>query len=405
MKNYTAIKAACQSNSKFTSRILDEFLVYYAADKDKLDKEADQRLGTYRHITRSIDKSWYNMLKSQYIIHRVMKEGGLIHKYLKHAAIKRMEEEEKSWLEEQAASPWKFSFARVVESPEADFYTMEDVFTGDTYLLYSPGMSDILKKESVELWFNLIGYNGSCWQTFGPLSGYRSFSGDDVFFFATEVNPLITDEDALMEDVSRNPVPYMMLFARSNYPLTIHEGQVLEIVVSELEDVELNEAGLEKKFQVDRIDSVYRMKLKGMENKPHFAAAYYDKEEKFLQVTAMTEKGYTALAEAFQTLKVPVGAFADIYVRPSMLTAAQEILKREIELLPYELLFEEDIDQGDADVEMKKLNELMALAIPVINQGKDPDLEALAQQVGLDVEANRETLTAIFEDIKGKRKG
>ena len=45
----------------------------------------------------------------------------------------------------------------------------------------------------------------------------------------------------------------------------------------------------------------------------------------------------------------------------------------------------------------------MALAIPVINQGKDPDLEALAQQVGLDVEANRETLTAIFEDIKRKR--
>ncbi|NHE57751.1 hypothetical protein [Cyclobacterium plantarum] len=405
MKNYTAIKAACQSNSKFTSRILDEFLLYYAAEKDKLAKEADQRLGTYRHITQSIDKSWYNMLKSQYIIHRVMKESGLIHKYLKHAAINRLEATDKSWLEQQASSPWEFSFARILDSPEADFYSMEDVFSGDTYLLYSTGISDILKSGPIELWFNLIGFNGSCWQTYGPLSGYKSFSADDVFFFATEINPGITDEYALMKDVAKNPVPYMMLFGRSNYPLTIHEGEVLEVVLSELEDIDLKEADLEKEFQVDRIDMVYRLKLPGMENKPHFAAAYYDRAEKFLQVTAMTEKGYMALAKTFQKLGVQVEVPADIYVRPSMLSAAQEILKKEIELMPYELLFEEDVDQEDADVEMKKLNELMALALPFINEGKEPDLEAIAKQVGLDLEDNRETLTAIFEDIKRKRKG
>lgn len=405
MTDYKEIKAQCKAHSAISAKVLDEFLLYYAADKDKLAKEADQRLGTYRHITQSLDKSWYNMLKSQYIIHRVMKEGGLIHKYLKHAAINRLEATDKSWLEQQASSPWEFSFARILDSPEADFYSMEDVFTGDTYLLYSTGMSDILKNGSIELWFNLIGYNGSCWQTYGPLGGYRSFSADDIFFFATEINPSITDEDALMDDVAKNPVPYMMLFGRSNYPLTIHEDQVLEIVLSELEEVDLKEADLKKEFQVDSIDMVYRLKLPGMENKPHFAAAYYDKGEKFLQVTAMTEKGYMGLAKVFQKMGIPVDVPADIYVRPSMLSAAQDILKKEIELMPYELLFEEDVDQEDPDVEMKKLNELMGLAIPFINEGKEPDMEALAQQVGLDLEANRETLTAIFEDIKRKRKG
>ncbi|SHN17965.1 hypothetical protein SAMN04488057_109117 [Cyclobacterium lianum] len=405
MNDYKAIEAHCRVNSAISAKVLDEFLLYYAAQKNKLDREADLRLGTYRHITQTVDKSWYNLLKSQYIIHKVLKDGGLIHKYLSHVAVKNLEDEQRAWLGEQAAIPWRFSFSRVLDSPQAGFYNMEDVFTEEKYLLYSPGMADISKDGDIELWFNLIAFNGSCWQTYGPLAGYRSFSADDIFFYATEVNSSISDEEELMQDVDKNPVPYMMLFGRSNYPLTIHEGQVLELVLSELDDIILNEADLENEFEVDRIDMVYRIKLPGMENKPHFAAAYYDQEAKFLQVTAMTETGYMGLVKAFKKLGVSVGVPADIYVRPSMLTAAQEILKKEIELMPYELLFEEDLDQEDPDVEMKKLNELMALALPYINAGKEPDLEALADEVGLDLEGNREVITALFDDIKQKRKG
>lgn len=403
MKNHAAIKAVCQSNSDFTSEILDDFLLHYAADKDKLGKEVDQRLRTYRHVIQGMDKAWVNLIKSQYIMHRVFKKGGLIHKYLKHAALARLPEQGRKWLEEQAAEPWKFSFSRIVESPEADFYTMEDLFTGEQYLLYSTGVSRILQQGEVVSWFNLIGYNGDCWQAFGPISAYRSFAMDDIFFFATELDPRITSDEELMADVSKNPVPYMMLYCRSNYPLTVHEGEILELIITEIDDVDLALDKLNDDFEMDRVQSVYQLRLKNWENKPHFAVAYYDSKEQFLQVTAMTQKGYAKLVAAFQKQGIQVADFADIYVRPSMLTAAREILKRPIELLPLELLFEKEVDP-QTEEELDKINQFLALAMPDLNSGKEPDLEALAAQVGLDLEANRETLQGIFDEVRKKQK-
>ncbi len=403
MKDYPALKKECQTNSDFTARIIDEFLVYYAADKDKLGKEADLRLGSYRHISADMDKSWLNMLKSQYIVHRVMKAGGLIHKYVNHAAISRMPEEDRDWLRKQAETPWKFSFSRILDSPEKDFYSMEDLFTGEEYLLYSTGISHILAQQGeMETWFNLIGYNGACWQTFGSISGFQSFSADDIFFFATELNPMIASEEELLADVAKNPVPYMMLFARSNYPLTVHEGEVLELIIFGIEEQEVPVASMEKDFLVDQVASVYRIRLKDWEGKPHFAAAYYDSEERFLQVTAMTQRGYAVLAEALRKHRLPVEEEADIYLRPAMLTATEELLKREIELMPYELLFEKE--DPEVEEELEKLNAFIGLALPDLNAGKEPDVERLAAQVGLDLEANRDAIQQIFAEFHKKTK-
>jgi len=403
MKNYAAIKAICQSNSDLSSQILDDFLLHYAADKDKLGKEADQRLRTFRHVIQDMDKAWVNLIKSQYIMHRVFKKGGLIHKYLKHAALAQLPEEGRKWLEEQAAIPWKFSFSRIIERPEADFYTMEDLFTGEQYLLYSTGISRILQQGDAVSWFNLIGYNGECWQAFGPISAYRSFSMDDIFFFATELNPRIASDEELMADVSKNPVPYMMLYCRSNYPLTVHEGVVLELIITEIENLDLSLDKLGEDFEMDRAQSVLQLRLKNWENKPHFAVAYYDSKEQYLQVTAMTQIGYAKLVATFQKQGIQVADFADIYVRPSMLTAAREILKRPIELLPLELLFEKEADP-QMDEELDKINQFLALAMPDLNAGMEPDLEDLAAQVGLDLEANRETLQGIFDEIRKMQK-
>ncbi|WP_375583820.1 hypothetical protein [Cyclobacterium xiamenense] len=402
MIDYSALKNACRENSDFTARIIDKFLIHYAADKDKLGKQADQQLGAYRHISAGMDKSWVDLLKSQYIIHRVMKAEGLIHKYLNHAAISRMPEEDREWLRRQAETPWKFSFSRILDSPETDFYSMEDLFSGEQYLLYSTGMRRILaQQDTMETWFNLIGYNGACWQTFGPLAGFRSFSADDFFFFATELYPTIASEEELLANVAKNPVPYMMLFARSNYPLTVHEGEVLELIISELEDQEVPLTAMEKDFLMDQVESVYRIRLKDWAGKPHFAAAYYDSEERLLQVTAMTQRGYGVLAEALRKHRLPVEEVADIYVRPAMLTVTEELLKREIELMPYELLFEEEDPEENEDLE--KLNAFIGLALPDLNAGKEPDVERLAEQVGLDLEANRDAIEQVFAEFHKKR--
>ncbi len=402
--NYKEARQVCQENSNISARVLDEFLLYYAAEKNNLSKEADRRLAPYTHILGMLDKSWHNMLKSQYIIHRVLKEGGFIQKYLNHAAIKNLDDADRGWLAEQASTPWRFSFSVILENPEKDFFLMQDVFLGEDYMLFSPTITDLIKKENYSLWFNLIGFNGSCWQTYGPLAAYKSFDADDIFFFATEVNPEIEDEDDLLVDVERNPVPYMMIYAQSDYPVTMHEDNMIVTAISEFEEVELGGENLEEDFEIETALEVKRLKLKGWGDFPHFAVAYYDGKFQFLQATAMTISGFEALANALNKYGVSISHDPDILVKPAMMTAAGEILKREIELMSMELLFEDEDPSPQQQDSLDQLNLFLGKVIPLLNAGQEPDLEAIANEVGIDWEDYKDTIEEVIEDIKSKMK-
>jgi len=402
MEDFLKIKKACEQNTALSVAILDRFLLSYAAEKDKLGKEADQKLQVYRHIIEKFGRHWFDMLKSQYIIHRLMKRGGLITKYLKHAAISNLDENKRNWMAFQSENPWRFTFSEVKSQPEKDFYQMEDVFSGENYLLYSPSIKDIVSRDGEkELWFNLIGFNGTCWQTYGPLSGYASFSPDDIFFFATELNHLIEDEGALMMDVDKNPIPYMMLFAGSTQPSVVHEGARLVMVITEEKGSVPNVQEMEVDFNVSYTGGVYRLGLKELEASPHFAVAYYNEKDQTIQATALTEKGFESLVDALGKFGINLDKNADIYLGPSMHNTAQEILKRDIELMPLELLFEQE-NEEEMDEELKKLNELAGLAVAAITAEKEPDLEALAAQVGIDLENNRQVIEKIITDLKDK---
>ena len=65
MTDYEEIKQICERTSRITSTVIDDFILHYAAAKDNLAREFDQRVATYKHITRQLEASWVNMLKSQ----------------------------------------------------------------------------------------------------------------------------------------------------------------------------------------------------------------------------------------------------------------------------------------------------------------------------------------------------
>lgn len=79
----------------------------------------------------------------------------------------------------------------------------EDVFTNEKYLLYSPAVKLTLQERNPLLWFNLISFNGECWQTYGFIAAYNSFTTDDIFFYATEVNHKINNEQDMPELIPR----------------------------------------------------------------------------------------------------------------------------------------------------------------------------------------------------------
>ena len=394
MIDFKHLENICQKNSAMTRSLVDEFLIYYAAQRDRLDREMEQRLARYRHITRKFQQSWVNMLKAQYIAHRIFKEDGLIKKYLNHSELQRLDAPELNYLVEQAAHPWRFSFSVVTEAPAVDFYEMEDIFTGDPFLLYSPGVTRIFDEQPVALLFNLISFNGACWQSFGPIGAYQSFEPDDIFFFATELNPQIESEEDLVADVEKNPVPYMMLLAGGTFPPIFHKNDQIVQVIAAYDQDAFDVGGLDKDFKVEYAHAVYRLTLKRWGEHPHFSTAYYDENKKVLFLSSMTDRGFSALANRLNAYGYDLWNEPDIRVNPSMLTLTQDILKKKIQLNAYDALFTVKTSEKKQE-KIDKLNNLLKLLLPEINAGREPDIEAMAREAGVDVKMAREMMHQI----------
>jgi hypothetical protein len=403
MIDFAKIKEQCDSNTSISATVIDDFILHYAAAKDDLAREFDYKIASYKHVTRQAQASWVNMMKSQYIIHRVFKADGLLRKYLNHTEIKRRPAGQQEFLQQQLNTPWRFSFSIIAGNPAQDFYQMEDVFSGDSYLLYSRSVTQILKEQSALLWFTLIGFNGSCWQTFGPLNAYQSFDQDDIFFFATELNPRIDSEEDLLQDVEKNPIPYMLLLTGARMPVTANKNDELLILSSEHPMETLDTSGLKDDFKIEYNSGVFRFSLKGWDEPPHLAAAYFDEEESQITITSMTERSFVAFIKKLNEYGFGFSDDAQIRIHPSMLIAIEDILKRKLTFNSYEKLFTPETSPA-ANAEIEKLNILLQSAISSINAGETPDIEALAKKAGVAPEVAKQIVTDTVARIDAMKK-
>jgi hypothetical protein len=87
-----------------------------------------------------------------------------------------------------------------------------------------------------------------------------------------------------------------------------------------------------------------------------------------------------------------------IRVHMVMLSLITKILKRNIQLDPYEKLFSVKSTRVNSD-SLNKLNEILRLALPDINANKNPDVESLAKKAGIDVETARDLLEQVIGRI------
>ncbi len=281
-------------------------------------------------------------------------------------------------------NPWRFSFAVISSNQDDSFFRMEDVMTGEEYLLYSPGMQTTLTEYKPLLWFNLIGFNGLCWQTFGLMIPFLALTADDIFFFATELNPNIDGEEALMEEVERNPIPFFMLVTASNKPVVTSRGYVTLTCQSTDNIPDLQVEKLGAGFEVTKKIDVYRLSLKKLQTFPHFAEAYYNQKTGELLRTSMTQHGFSMLTAALAKKGIHLSTEADIVVSPVMLYTAEKILNRKIVLNPYSQYFSSENEGAEENPDLSGINTFIGLALPFYNQGKEVDIDKLATQAGID---------------------
>jgi hypothetical protein len=383
--------------------VVDKFLLDYAVKRNRLDLEFESRTSRFRHAVGGMPSGWHEMIKTQYIAHRIFKQEGLIHKYLNHSAIKDLRAEQQNYLEFTAANPWRFSFSEVRVSPAKDFYEMEDLFTGEQYLLYSPSVSLVLTDHPVLIWFNLIGFNGSCWQTFGPLTSFQSFGADDIFFYATELGSSIASEDDLIDDVERNPVPYMMLMTGSTFPLVYHGEHEVVQVIGDSYSASFDLQAMKKDFRVEYAEGVFKLSHDIWSDPPHYAEVYHVEDKGTVLVSALTDLGYLEMVKLLKAYGIDMLIEPDIRVHLPMLTLIKKLLKKEPALNPHSELFVIDTPKENASF-VKKLNEFMALALPYINSGKEPDVVALAKKVGIDPEVAKDLIQQSMESFNKVQK-
>lgn len=407
MRDFETIKLICKETSKISSKVIDEFLLYYAAERNNLDQEMNKKFAAYNHITRKLQKEWTNRLKAQYIAHKIFKNDGLIKSYLNHPALIKLNAKERNWLEFQAEHAWRFSFSVIKDRPAKNFYIMEDVFSDQEFLLFSPGVTKTLEDQSVILWFNLISYNGACWQSFGPIGAYKSFEPDDIFFLATELKPDIVDEQDLLANLEYNPIPYMMLLSGANSPLIYNKEDKLIHAMAEYDLDTIDTKSLTKSFKTEYNKGVYRLSLKNWSEPPHFSQAYFDENKKIILLSSMTDRGFRALTEGLNEFGYNFSIAPFLRVNLSMLTTASDILKKKIRLNEYEDLFLKETSPGDQE-NLDKLNTLLGLVLPEINAGRVPDIEALAEKAGVDINTARDIIKQImgkFKDMNEHTKG
>lgn len=78
MIDFVQLLAKCKVFTAVSNTVMDDFLLNFTARREGLDKEMDQCLTRFRKVTKEIPQNWINLIRAQYVCHRIFKENGLI---------------------------------------------------------------------------------------------------------------------------------------------------------------------------------------------------------------------------------------------------------------------------------------------------------------------------------------
>lgn len=398
MPDFQRILYRCEKSSYISDRLVDRFLIPLCAAEEGLEKKFAQQLSEYRHIVNKMPSGWPGWLISQDIAFQLFRENGLARNYLEHSQVRRRSDREQDYLKFQIDHPWRFVFCSVIQRLRDSFLEMTDVLTGEKFLLYSPGIEAQEKQGSISMYFLLVGFNGSCWQTYGTIAYLKGIQPFDLDYYAKQVKPDLVSKDQIPELIDQNPLPFMMLWSGGEFPVAFHKDDMVVVARSEFQLDNFTPQDYAKHFVMQEKNSVYRLSLKRWHEFPHYCRCYYSVETKQLTVNAMTKRGYLKLISVLNEYGMKFSDNPQILVTMAMLMTAKEILQRDMEADPYEKLFAVKPAPG-ADREMERLNQFVGLLMEHINAGREYDIRKLAAQAGIDYENARRIAEQIGEKM------
>lgn len=397
MIDYLEICKKCEEDSKLSIQVLDLFIINYHLDMPIHKSKLHLELKTYRKQLIELGVQNISLLIAEYGAHQLFKENGYIHAYLKDPKILKLSDSEYKYLEWHSRHPWRFSFAIIIGNPAPKFFKMQDLLTGETYLLFSPGIQETCEEYIPRLCFNLISYNGHCWQTFGMVLCAKGYTIDDIFFLAELIDSSVDGEEDIFRLVESNCFPFLLLVLGMHFPQVIARGfETFYCGASDYQEM-INQEQLRKHFKITQKGSIIQLESLEMGSFPHHAIAYFDRKKNELIRNASSLEGFEYLTEKLIESGVRIDSGADYYVTPAMYAAAEKILSRKISISSdhARLFSEPEPKQHDLT---KRMNKFLELILPGINSGQKPDIEELALAAGIDIE----TAERLWEELSSK---
>lgn len=393
MIDYQKIEQKCNSQSELFKNLVDEFLIYYCAEQEGLVRIFASKLSRFKHVVEQLPETWPSHLMAQYVSFLLFRNNGFAQKYVNRPEIVCRTQNERVTLAVQIANPWRYAFCSVVGNPALHFYDMTDKLTGETFLLYSPGLTGLLQSHGpMQMFFLLIGFNGQCWQTYGPLYYFKGIITTDLLFFAQQLDPKVVSLNQIPELIDRDPIPWTMLYRSGEIPLTFHRNEMILIICSKYTVKNFEPDKYSDAFKIETKYPLYKMYLKRWGRFPHFAVCYYHKKKQRLIVSCNTDRGYEKLIETFRKIAHDLPENPQQRLTVNMLCTAQEILKKHIQLNPYEKAFSKTISVESSD-QINKVNKFLHLLTNDYNPNKKIDIDRLASLAEID----KETATYLAE--------
>jgi hypothetical protein len=264
---------------------------------------------------------------------------------------------------------------------------MKDAISGETFLLYSPGISQTNTEAggNIKFWFFLIGFNGECWQTFGPLVYFRGIQPFDIFFFAKLLNREILSQSEIQDVIEANPVPFAMLFSGAELPVTFHKKGMLVFNKSEFHVKDFSPDKFEDDFIVEKKHPIYMLSLKRRHMFPHFAKCFFHAKKNLFILTAMTARGYDNLVSALNKQGNEFPCAPEIFATPAMLHLVRQVLNIDVDMNPYEKHFSKKTSP-ETKSGIDKINVFLRHLVGKLNNNEEYDIAELAGKAGIDLE-------------------
>ena len=384
MTDYREIEKTCLKQSELFETLATDFLVYYCAEREGLDKLFTKKLGRYRSIIHKMPDNWVPWLMSQYAAFHLFRQDGYARQYMNLHKIKSRSSAEQAFLSFQIENPWRYSFFSIKSKPARNFFEMLDVLTNEKFLLHSPGLAKSLEKTGpMQMYYFLLAFNGKCWQTYGPHAHFRGIIPADLLFFGRQLDAEVTSMNQIPDLIEQDPLPWAMLWRSGEIPLTYHKHNMLMMNCSEYHREDFNPDEYMEYFKIERKPPLYKMSLKHWDNFPHFSTCFYHKKKNQLILSALTDRGYAKLIEHFGKKGFALPANHEHRVTPNMLQTANEVLGRDIKFNPYEKSFSEPVKKEHSD-ELDKINKFVSYLTDAHNAGKEANIDEFASLAGID---------------------